>query len=487
VIGATGAGKSSLINLFYVWSKEWKPADFQTAKQVLIKTKYLDGDGEAERDVKKQDESQTDYAKHYYFELKDKEKGVKYNLNFLDTPGIGDTRGVERDEENLNIIMDTVSKTPDLNVILLVLNGSDPRISARLLYLMTKIQGMIPDVLSSNLVALLTNVDLVPNLDLNKTMDIKIDKDKIFYYNNQLFQLSPEDFKNHNTQRKLDHSFDASILTLSSLMEVMCSCTVKPTSDFLKIKESRDELKKKLIECNDADVRIYKKKQELQDLANAIADGKMKISDLQTQLNQTVTEETFETVSTPYHNTTCLTCKSCCHEQCGLQEINQEGSNLFQQCAAFYGKQDCKVCSHSFTSHVHLRTKYVKSRKQVPKIDPNIQNAIQQSQNDSDAKEKAKNSIDAELKKLDQELASHHQKINDIITKMRQVCSRFDYMKEIDASINVLDEQIDAVTSDFGTQLDEANAKKLAGLKTVRAKMQKFKEDLIKYLKKGKP
>ena len=66
---------------------------------------------------------------------------------------------------------------------------------------------------------------------------------------------------------------------------------------------------------------------------------------------------------------------------------------------------------------------------------------------------------------------------------MRKVCSRFDYMKEIKACINVLDEQIEAATNDFSQSLNQNDSLKLDGLKKTRARMEKFKDDLIKYLK----
>jgi predicted GTPase len=45
VIGATGAGKSSLINLFYVWSLGIQATELGKLKKALIRTSHLDGDG----------------------------------------------------------------------------------------------------------------------------------------------------------------------------------------------------------------------------------------------------------------------------------------------------------------------------------------------------------------------------------------------------------------------------------------------------------
>lgn len=402
----------------------------------------------------------------------------------MDTPGLGDTLGIERDDKHLELVMDTVGNTDGLNAILLVMNGADPRINARVKYIMTKLQGMIPDTLYSNLVVLLTNVGLSPNLKIQDVLDFNISDDNVFFYNNEIFALDPSKFNNHNVKRKLQQSYKDSINTLSDMLDKISSCSVKPTKEFIVIKEARDDLKKKLVECNDADAKIYKKKQELQKLASDIANGKIKIDDLHKQLNQTVEEETWESQPTPSYNTTCLTCKNSCHENCQLNETTQQGSSYFQQCWAFNGNENCAQCEHSYTSHVHLRIKYVKKVNQVSKVDPNVQNAISKAKNDADAQDKAHNAIDAEIKKLDAQLKKSQTDILQLVKNMQKVCSRFDYIKEIEACINVLDEQIDAATSDFSKTLNQNHATKLDGLQKTRAKMEKLKSDLVKHLQK---
>lgn len=45
IIGPTGAGKTSLINLFHVWSLDLPFSELSKLKKVAIATKYLEGDG----------------------------------------------------------------------------------------------------------------------------------------------------------------------------------------------------------------------------------------------------------------------------------------------------------------------------------------------------------------------------------------------------------------------------------------------------------
>jgi len=183
VIGGSGAGKSSLINLFYVWSQKWKPADFMHAQgKVLIKTKYLNGEGDSETGAENQAQSQTKKATNYKFRLKDHKKRIIYSLNLLDTPGLGDTKGLRQDDENLKIILNAGIDIKTLNAIFIVMNGSDPRISGRSKYLASKLRGIIPNRLVDNLFILLTNVSLKPNFEIQKLLDYPITQKKYTFW-----------------------------------------------------------------------------------------------------------------------------------------------------------------------------------------------------------------------------------------------------------------------------------------------------------------
>lgn len=76
----------------------------------------------------------------------------------MDTPGLGDTRGIEQDDKNVDNILKTISDTPELNGIVLMMNGTDGRISERVQYVMQRIKGMLPNVIKDNLMILLSNV-----------------------------------------------------------------------------------------------------------------------------------------------------------------------------------------------------------------------------------------------------------------------------------------------------------------------------------------
>ena len=105
VIGMTGAGKSSFINFCYVWGKGI--ARVQDITDTLIPTKFFPGRNDSDQterlNAKNQSKSQTLSSKIYKFDLEFGENS--YELYFMDTPGLGDTRGIEQDDKNVENIL----------------------------------------------------------------------------------------------------------------------------------------------------------------------------------------------------------------------------------------------------------------------------------------------------------------------------------------------------------------------------------------------
>jgi len=141
-----------LINLCYIWSKCIEKVE--DINDVLISTKFLKGKEpkNVEVNAKDQSKSQTKECTIYKFAMD--YGSTRYELNFMDTPGLGDIDGIEKDDEHIGKILSTVSKTPELNAIVLMIKGSDPRVSDRLKYVITKLMGIIPNMAQKNLLVL---------------------------------------------------------------------------------------------------------------------------------------------------------------------------------------------------------------------------------------------------------------------------------------------------------------------------------------------
>jgi GTPase SAR1 family protein len=137
-LGETGVGKSTFINAFVNYLK------FETLEQaergepvVLIPVSFLltrgdqfdefivkFGNDDINEDHEHEGQSVTQQCKSYVFDIND-----RLRLRFIDTPGIGDTRGVTQDIKNIDHILTYINTLPYLNAVCLLLKPNASRLN----------------------------------------------------------------------------------------------------------------------------------------------------------------------------------------------------------------------------------------------------------------------------------------------------------------------------------------------------------------------
>ena len=81
---------------------------------------------------------------------------IQREIVVVDTPGLSDTRGTESDSENVTKILDYVQCLPEIHAIVLVVNGSNPRLTTDVVHTFNLLKGSLPDSVTSNTMAVLT-------------------------------------------------------------------------------------------------------------------------------------------------------------------------------------------------------------------------------------------------------------------------------------------------------------------------------------------
>jgi len=146
LIGETGSGKTSFLNLLcnYAIVKE---LGFQTGFEQLKNF----NDIELENDQSKHMESKTSGTALYNVEFNGLEIGI------IDTPGFGDSRGIDEDKKHMQKIIAALEEVEHVNCVCLVINGRLCRITALLWYVLAEITSIIPKTAFDNVVVAFTN------------------------------------------------------------------------------------------------------------------------------------------------------------------------------------------------------------------------------------------------------------------------------------------------------------------------------------------
>lgn len=159
LLGATGAGKTAFLNLLCNMDKV---NDLGDAGNQLDTFSSIN-DVTLEDPVHKM-QSQTRDATVYRITC----GGAPVDV--VDTPGLGDTRGIETDREHLQRIVHTIEEMGSLHCICLVINGRSPRLTFDLQYALQQIVSIMPASVIHNIRAVFTNVSDI----LELTFDVKI-------------------------------------------------------------------------------------------------------------------------------------------------------------------------------------------------------------------------------------------------------------------------------------------------------------------------
>ncbi|XP_051234501.1 uncharacterized protein LOC127351221 [Dicentrarchus labrax] len=188
LVGETGAGKSTLVNTLvnYTMGVKWEDnVWFQIVE-----------DEKDEKDEKRsQLESQTsDVIIYEIFGFED--ETLPYSLTIIDTPGYGDTRGIEHDEAVKHRLLDlfrSVDGVHEINAVGLVLKATEDQVSDRLRYIFDSVVSLFGKDMEKNIVALITHSDGLPPENVLQALEdanIKYAKDEdnepvYFLFNNR--------------------------------------------------------------------------------------------------------------------------------------------------------------------------------------------------------------------------------------------------------------------------------------------------------------
>ncbi|CAF1133088.1 unnamed protein product [Rotaria sordida] len=166
LMGETGVGKSTFINAFvnYLIFDTLEQAQ-QNDPVVLIPVSFLIttgdqfnefivkfGDIDSNENHEHQGQSVTQQCKSYIFKLNE-----KLCLRLIDTPGMGDTRGLVQDEKNIDHILTYVNNLSHLNAICLLFKPNESRLNMFFSSCINQLLMYLTPIFYNNIIFCFTN------------------------------------------------------------------------------------------------------------------------------------------------------------------------------------------------------------------------------------------------------------------------------------------------------------------------------------------
>ena len=456
VIGEVGSGKTSFVNLLCnskLIEELGKGVDAAKLEQIMRYNDLMIEDLTLRAMA-----SKTREAKSYEAEI------YRMRMTVIDTPGFGDSRGLEQDKENVKQIIDALKYQDYINCVCLVINGRQSRMSASLKYILSEITAIMPKEVFDNIIIVFTNTADSLDCDFNvRELDDYFGKklEHIFYIENPYCKI--EKAKQKATQlspsqitRSFGKSFEDTTKSLHSIQKTIKDFPDVHTLTFTRLYNQKQEKERDVIII----LISYDQQTELEKRIKAAeneVDAALKSKRLSTDFKTKREVDVYRAVPTPdkRHNTLCGAsgCYSNCHIPCYLPKSYEE--EKFKQCRAMGGTDKCQVCGHSYRHHYHNEVVFEKVTEREDFLDEEVKEKFKV---ETDMKQRAdllRKGLQTRREELLRKKDGLLVELNNKISEFQELgISNQNYAKVLEKQWDAVKHRIEATVGDQREQLN---------------------------------
>lgn len=347
--GMTGAGKSLMINniVNYVFGVNCED-DFRL--KLILETDEIADRKDGTTDVA---DSMTRFVTSYRLAY---QKGfrVKYSLILIDTPGFGDSRGLEFDQQTVKSLQAFFNNkegyaVEELSSLGLVIQASQSRLTAEQMYVFNSVLDIFGNDVAKNICLLFTFADaqLPPALATVKKEGIPFSKDGVFKFNNSaVFADNIDDEATRYYWKFGFKSLENFFLHIGGVQPASLTLTKKVLDERATLHVLLDILRRQIDEGFDRLQCIESMTTDIMKLkGNIKANRRHKVK-------KTVHPQETKVVN--HHITNCKPCMFTCHDPCYIAGDQKQGCASMSdgRCVACPGK--CPWDSHSNGDRIYI-------------------------------------------------------------------------------------------------------------------------------------
>ena len=246
LIGETGSGKTSFLNLLCNYGIVQ-----ELGIDVGVQHFHSFNEIKLENAISNKMQSKTSDALKYTVSLGDT------NLEIIDTPGFGDSRGLKEDKKHVTRIIDALKKEDYVNCVCLIINGRFSRMSATLSYVPSEITSILPKTILNNIIVVFTNTTGLLQLSfdlgaLKHYFGRNLEHSYCIENPYCLFEKANEKkglMSKELLAESLKDEFERTAKTLNRLFATMKSFELVQTNDFLRLYEKKEKIEETIAEA----------------------------------------------------------------------------------------------------------------------------------------------------------------------------------------------------------------------------------------------
>jgi len=357
VVGQTGAGKTTFLNSMvnYIYNVQYED---KFRLKLIIEQEKKGG----------QAVSQTDVVSAYFIK-KPKGSNIPYDLTVVDTPGFGDTRGIEQDKKivaNIKAFFENVLDSID--AICFVVKATETRLTGSQNYIFNSVLNLWGKDVKDNIFILMTFADAEepPVLDAIKQQGAVADC-KYFKLNNSVYKKDPKMTSSNKKDPKAKQAqifdkmfWEMGTMCFDSLFEGLNSVQTKSVAHSRAVLKERSRITTQ-IELMSAELDVaLSEQQELEKQKRWIKDNE---KDLDNYKEKVYYETVYDNKKEYQSSTIITTCGTCanrtCHPGCCVSSK--------EHCGVMGAGGYCSVCGCHWSKHENRNYIWKKVARKVRK------------------------------------------------------------------------------------------------------------------------
>ena len=422
VMGATGSGKTTLINgmINYIFNVEWDdPYRFQLIQEQMVGRSQIDS----------QTSKITAYEIHHSEGFR-----IPYSLTIVDTPGYGDTKGLDRDQEITEMVrqfFEDKNGIQELDVVGFVAQASLPRLTPTQVYIFDSVLSIFGNDVKENINFLLTFADsqIPPVLSAIKQAGLPYPTDEDGnpvnhkFNNSGFFCSNRESSGASNTVDKFNRFFwRMGMENFDKFFNVLATMKTKSLSLTKQVLEERKRLEATVDGLQPLIKIGLSKMEEMRKTKQMITNSQAQI-----EANENVEFEVEVTVAQKreipagQYLTNCNKCYITCHNPCAYKNDDDKVNCWAMDFSQPAATRPCRICPEKCIWNMHANQPY--SWEYVKQKQTTSSDAIKEKY-----EKELKRKLTAQdlIKVLQQDIDNNNQKVLSLVNIVSNCIQRLD-------------------------------------------------------------